>query len=215
MSLRTKYKDTKFDGERAPIDDFALVDQAGIMSSLGGSTVGAMLGELTAIPAKYFLEVRKSDEVLAVMKFPYDPQAVSYSRPQPTKISYTLGGVVREANAIRRHNISMSGRSGLAYRMAYSRNGKLLYIEGEKVFQEFDECFKRYQEICSSEFGMTQNLMPSIPRDRSRDAVVRALTNGKDDVQTCHKHNFLFYIFDICFLLFFRYHHFLFHKKKK
>ena len=183
MSLRTKYKDTKFDGERAPIDDFALVDQAGIMSSLGGSTVGAMLGELTAIPAKYFLEVRKSDEVLAVMKFPYDPQAVSYSRPQPTKISYTLGGVVREANAIRRHNISMSGRSGLAYRMAYSRNGKLLYIEGEKVFQEFDEFFKRYQEICSSEFGMTQNLMPSIPRDRSRDAVVRALTNGKDDVQ--------------------------------
>ena len=183
MSLRTKYKDYKFDGERATRDDFALVDQAGIMSSLGGSTVGAMLGELTAIPAKYFLEVRKSDEVLAVMKFPYDPQSVQYNRPQPTTISYTLGGVVREANTVRRHNISMSGRSGLAFRMAYSRNGKLMYIAGEEVFQEFDEFFKRYQEICNQEFGMTQNLMPIIGRDRSAGSFAQMLTNGKDDVQ--------------------------------
>ena len=55
MSLRTKYKDIQFDGERATRDDFALVDQAGIMSSLGGSTAGGVLAELTAIPAKYFL----------------------------------------------------------------------------------------------------------------------------------------------------------------
>jgi len=183
MSLRTKYKNIQFEGERATIDDFALVDQAGIMSSLGGSTAGAMLSELTAIPAKYFLEVRKSDEVLAVMKFPYDPQSVAYSRPQPTRISYTLGGVIREASPIRRHNISMSGRSGLAFRMAYSRNGKLLYVEGERVFQEFDEFFKRYQEICAQEFGMTQNLMGYIPRDRRAAQISNALTTGQDNVQ--------------------------------
>lgn len=183
MSLRTKYKNTKFNGERAPRDDFALVDQAGIMSSLGGSTVGAMLGELTAIPAKYFLEVRRGDEVLAVMKFPYDPSTVQYSRPQPTTVTYTLGGVYREASKIRRHNISMQGRSGLAFRMAYSRNGKLLYVGGEQVFQEFDEFFKRYQEICAAEFGLSQNLMPPIPRDRATAERAMYLTNGQDSVQ--------------------------------
>jgi len=183
MSLRNKYKEVKFDGERAPRDSFALVDQAGLMSSLGGSTVGGVLSELTAIPAKYFLEVRKSDEVLAVMKFPYDPQSFSYSRPQPTRITYTLGGVIREANTIRRHNITMQGRSGLARRMSYSRNGKLMYIEGEDVFQEFDEFFKRYQEICAAEFGLTQNLMPSIARDRAANDIARMMTNGQDQVQ--------------------------------
>lgn len=175
--IANKYKEHKFDGERAPRTIAAFVDQAALMSTTSG--VGLFLSDLTKIPAKYFLEVRKGDEVIAVMKFPYDPDKVAYSRPQPTKITYTLGGVIREANSIRRHDITMMGSSGLGRRNAYSRDGKLLYIEGEEVFQEFDEFFKRYQEICAAEFGLTQNLMPSIPRDRVKERLQTYGTNGQ------------------------------------
>lgn len=178
--IANKYKDTKFDGERAPRTIAAFVDQAALMSTTSG--VGLFLSDLTKIPAKYFLEVRKGDEVIAVMKFPYDPQSVQYSRPQPTNITYTLGGVVREASSIRRHDLTLTGRSGLGRRNAYSRDGKLLYIEGEEVFQEFDEFFKRYQEICASEFGLSQNLMPSIPHDRSKERLSKYGANGQEQV---------------------------------
>jgi len=178
--IANKYKDVKFDGERAPRTIAAFVDQAALMSTSSG--VGLFLSDLTKIPARYFLEVRKGDEVIAVMKFPYDPQSVAYSRPQPTNITYTLGGVVREASSIRRHDLSLSGRTGLGRRNAYSRDGKLLYIEGEEVFQEFDEFFKRYQEICAAEFGLTQNIMPSIPHDRNKDRLSKFGANGQEQV---------------------------------
>ena len=178
--IANKYKDVKFDGERAPRTIAAFVDQAALMSTTNG--VGLFLSDLTKIPAKYFLEVRRGDEVVSVMKFPYDPQSVGYSRPQPTRITYTLGGVIREASSIRRHDLTLSGRSGLGRRNSYSRDGKLLYIEGEEVFQEFDEFFKRYQEICAAEFGLTQNLMPSIPHDRAKERISALGSTTKEQV---------------------------------
>lgn len=154
-SMRTKYKDFKYSGKRQSRDGFA-------SSLLGGlTTQNNFIGQLVKVPAKYYLEMRNGDEIIAVMSFPYDPDAVSYIRPQPTNITYTLGGVIRETNTIRRHNITLTGSSGLATRTAYTRSGALFYSEGEEVFQEFDEFLKYYTEVCAAEFGLPSNMMAS------------------------------------------------------
>lgn len=154
-SIRSKYSDFKYNGQRESRD--------GLASSLTGAltTQNGFIGQLVKVPAKYYLEFRKGEEIVSVMSFPYDPDAVAYNRPTPVNVTYTLGGVVREANTIRRHDITLTGRSGRAFRTAYTRTGALFYTEGEEVFQEFDEFLKRYSEICSKEFGLPSSMMSS------------------------------------------------------
>lgn len=160
-SMRTKYKDFKYNGKRQSRDGFA----SGMLGGL--TTQNNFIGQLVKVPAKYYLEMRNGEEIISVMSFPYDPDGVSYQRPQPTNITYTLGGVIRETNTVRRHNITLSGQSGRAFRTAYTRSGSLFYAEGEDVFQEFDEFLKQYTEICASEFGLPMNMLSSdmVPDD--------------------------------------------------
>ena len=155
MFLKDNYTDRKYAGARKSRD----VLLNGFTSSLTtSSALGGLVSQAFKVPAKYYLEIRKSEEILAVMTFPYDPSFVNYSRPTPGSLTYTLGGIVRNSNTIRRHNISLSGRSGLGQRVAYTRSGGLLYAEGEDVFQEFDEFFKKYSEICASEYGLPNHI---------------------------------------------------------
>lgn len=157
-SLKNKYKSFSAPGARASRDDiFGLTT---LSTGLGSFISGSGLGR---IPAKYYLEFRYGEEIISTMVFPYDPNNVTYDRPAPIQINYTLGGVVREVNTIRRHNISLMGRSGLAQRSGYTRNGGIIYAEGEELFQEMDEFFKRYIEISAQEYGISQNLVPINP----------------------------------------------------
>lgn len=152
MFLKDNYASQKYNGMRKSRDVFL----NGFTDSL--STFGGLVTELVKVPAKYYLEIRKSEEIIAIMTFPYDPSSVNYSRPQPTSVTYTMGGVIRQTGTIRRHDINLSGKSGLAQRVAYTRAGGLIFAEGEAVFQEFDEFFKKYIEACHSEFGVSSNM---------------------------------------------------------
>jgi|13_taG_2_1085334.scaffolds.fasta_scaffold01078_4 hypothetical protein len=114
----------------------------------------AFLANLTKVPAKYYLEIRKGSKIDSVVSFPYDPQVFNYSRPTPINIQYTLGGVYRETNSIRRHIINMSGRSGIAHRIGYNRRGQFIYVPGQIIFNEFDEFLKRYTELCTQLYAV-------------------------------------------------------------
>lgn len=151
-SIKDRYSDKQLPGERSSKDSFINSWTSNLTTS------GGFISEIFKVPANYYLEMRYMNEIIAVTTFPYDPDSVSYSRPNPINLTYTLGGVVRETNTIRRHNITMSGRSGLGFRTHYTRTGALRYSEGEIVFQEFDEFLKRYVEICANEFGLPNNL---------------------------------------------------------
>lgn len=157
-SLRTKYKNFSAPGARPSRDDLL-----GLTTLTGG--LGSFIGTdgLGRIPAKYYLEFRNGEEIVSTMVFPYDPSNIIYNRPNPIRVNYTLGGVVREVNTIRRHDITLVGRSGLAQRSGYTRNGGIIYAEGEALFQEMDEFFKRYIEISTQEYGISQNLVPISP----------------------------------------------------
>jgi len=153
--MKERYKDQELPGARSSKDSFVNSWTSNL------TTAGGFISQIFKVPANYYLELRYGDEIVAVTTFPYDPENISYSRPTPVRLTYTLGGVVRETNTIRKHNISLSGRSGLAFRTHYTRTGALRYSEGEIVFQEFDEFLKRYIEICANEFGLPNNLTQS------------------------------------------------------
>lgn len=154
-SIKSKYKNIDLPGERASRDTL-LTDFIS-----GPIATSSFLSNLARVPAKYYLEIRNGDEIVAVMSFPYDPSDVVYERQNPIRTNYTIGGVIREFNTIRKHNVLLSGRSGIAYRTAYTRRGGIIYTEGEAVFQEFDEFLKRYVEICAKEFGLPNAIMAS------------------------------------------------------
>jgi len=154
-TLKERYSDKILPGERASKDSFVNKFTPTL------TTAGGFISQIFKVPANYYLELRYGEEIVSVTTFPYDPEVVNYSRPNPVRLTYTLGGVVRETNTIRRHNISLTGRSGLGFRTHYTRTGALRYSEGEVVFQEFDEFLKRYIEICSNEFGLPNNLTQS------------------------------------------------------
>lgn len=117
------------------------------------------LANLQKVPAKYYLEIRKGAKIDSVVNFPYDPQFISYSRPTPVNIRYTLGGVYRETNTIRKHNINLGGRSGIAHRIGYNRRGQFIYVPGQVIFNEFDEFLKRYTELCTQLYGVPSKLV--------------------------------------------------------
>lgn len=154
-TIKGRYENEKLPGERKSKDSFINSWTSNLTTS------GGFLAELVKVPANYYLEMRYGEEIIAVTTFPYDPETVNYSRPNPVNLTYTLGGVVRQTNTIRRHNITLSGRSGLGFRTHYTRTGALRYSEGEIVFQEFDEFLKRYIEICANEFGLPNSIMQS------------------------------------------------------
>lgn len=172
--LKERYKDQELPGARSSKDSFVNSWTSNL------TTAGGFISQIFKVPANYYLELRYGDEIVAVTTFPYDPENITYSRPSPIRLTYTLGGVVRETNTIRRHNISLSGRSGLGFRTHYTRTGALRYSEGEIVFQEFDEFLKRYIEICANEFGLPNNLTQS---NDDLNAIDRAQSlNGKNAI---------------------------------
>lgn len=113
---------------------------------------------LFRVPANYYLEMRKENKVITVISFPYDPSEIQYQRTNPIKITHTLGGVHREASSIKAHDIIFTGRSGVAERVGYNRDGEIVSQDGETIFKEFDEFLKQYIELCNKDFGAESKL---------------------------------------------------------
>jgi len=126
-----------------------------------GANPNSFWGQLQRIPAKYYLEIRKGGQVDSVISFPYDPSAMQYNRNNPHNLTYTLGGVIREANTIRSHEIVFQGRSGIAQRISYTRDGGISNLLGVDAFKEFDEFLKRYSELSNLDFGIRNKLITS------------------------------------------------------
>lgn len=110
------------------------------------------------VPSNYYLEIRKGSQVLTVISFPYDPDEIQYSRANPISVTHTLTGVHREASSIKAHQIVLGGRSGLAERVGYNRDGEIVSQDGETIFKEFDEFLKKYIEMCNKDFGAESKL---------------------------------------------------------
>lgn len=147
----------------------------------------------TKQPRKFYLEIRKGEKILAVTGFPYDPDSMVVSRPNPINVTHTFGGVVREASSIRFHQVSFTGRSGTAIRNGFNRDGYAIFRTGQVIFKEFDEFLKRYIEMCNSDFGtksiMTTNYADVKLRDdkrlkklEERDEVTLILRCLDDDI---------------------------------
>ena len=126
-----------------------------------GADPNSFWGQLQRIPAKYYLEIRKGGQVDSVISFPYDPSAMSYDRKNPHSITFTLGGTIRETNTIRSHKIIFQGRSGLAQRISYTRDGGISNLTGLDAFKEFDEFLKRYTELSNLDYGIRNKLITS------------------------------------------------------
>jgi hypothetical protein len=114
---------------------------------------------LQRVPAKYYLEIRKGSKIDSVTSFPYDPQSLNYSRPEPVNITHTIGGTIRETNTIRSHGVTATGRSGIAHRVGYNRKGNIIYASGQTIFNEFDEFLKRYRELSTQLYGVPSRLV--------------------------------------------------------
>lgn len=126
-----------------------------------GADPNSFWGQLQRIPAKYYLEIRKGGTVDSVISFPYDPSSMQYSRVNPHNITYTLGGVIRESNTIRSHEMTFIGRSGIAQRISYTRDGGISNLLGLDAFKEFDEFLKRYTELSNLDYGVKNKLITS------------------------------------------------------
>lgn len=126
-----------------------------------GADPNSFWGQLQRIPAKYYLEIRRGGEVDSVISFPYDPSSMQYNRQNPHSITYTLGGVIRETSTIRAHELVFAGRSGIAQRISYTRDGGISNLTGVDAFKEFDEFLKRYTEISNIDFGVPNKLITS------------------------------------------------------
>lgn len=126
-----------------------------------GADPNSFWGQLQRIPAKYYLEIRKGGQVDSVISFPYDPSAMSYDRKNPHSITFTLGGTIRETNTIRSHKIIFQGRSGIAQRISYTRDGGISNLTGLDAFKEFDEFLKRYTELSNLDYGIRNKLITS------------------------------------------------------
>jgi len=126
-----------------------------------GADPNSFWGQLQRIPAKYYLEIRKGGAVDSVISFPYDPATMKYNRVNPHNITYTLGGVIRETNTIRAHELIFEGRSGIAQRISYTRDGGISNLTGLDAFKEFDEFLKRYTELSNLDYGVRNKLITS------------------------------------------------------
>ncbi len=126
-----------------------------------GADPNSFWGQLQRIPAKYYLEIRKGGAVDSVISFPYDPATMKYNRINPHSITYTLGGVIRETNTIRAHELIFEGRSGIAQRISYTRDGGISNLTGLDAFKEFDEFLKRYTELSNLDYGVRNKLITS------------------------------------------------------
>jgi len=132
-------------------------DIIGVPGELGGFGAGAY-GPLR-VPAKYYLEIRQNGSFSYMVSLPYDPAVVEINRQTPTRLTQTLGGTLREFTPQRKHMIVLKGRSGLADRVAYNRNGGITFQDGTTVFTEFDEFLKSYNETNSILYEFTANSM--------------------------------------------------------
>lgn len=158
MTDWTRTLNTKVPGDRPFIPGIPV--PAG---SAGGGIGNQLLNagsDLLRIPANYFFEIRKGLDIIAVVSLPYDPEAVTIERQQPSKVTYTLGGNFREASQIKRHRISIVGQGPMTEVAGYNREGSIIYRPGMEVMHEFDEFLKLYQSMCVNDFGV-QNYLAS------------------------------------------------------
>jgi hypothetical protein len=143
-ALKSNITGKSENGPRGTRPDVLGTDVIGLPGEMGGFGGGAY--GLMRVPAKYYLELRFNNKFNYMISFPYDPSSVVIERTVPTIVTQTLGGTIREYAPQRRHAIQISGRSGRAERIAYNRNGGIIFQDGETVFTEFDEFLKLYNE---------------------------------------------------------------------
>ena len=122
-------------GERELIDLFSPFNAG------GGVATAFITGQ------KYFLEIQDYlGKSKMFMPFPYDPSGLQFSRPTSAKFTHTVSGnFIREFTQTRHMEIVIQGKSGIAPRLFVSRDGGLLYDDGEAAFLELDEFLKNYQ----------------------------------------------------------------------
>jgi|11BtaG_2_1085332.scaffolds.fasta_scaffold00028_30 hypothetical protein len=137
----------------------------------------------TKQPRKYYLEIRKGEKIITVTGFPYDPQSMIVSRPNPITVTHTFGGTVREASSIRMHRVQFDGRSGTAIRNGFNRDGYAIFRTGQTIFKEFDDFLKRYIEMCNSDFGTKAMMTTNYPDMKLRDDKRAKKLEDREEVQ--------------------------------
>ena len=134
FSVNVAEERLKYPGERPRIDTFSP------FTGGGGASTAFITGQ------KYFLELQDyKGKSKIFMPFPYDPSGLSFSRPTSAKFTHTLSGnFIREFTKTRHTEIIVQGKSGIAPRLMMSRDGNLVFDDGQAAFLELDEFLKNY-----------------------------------------------------------------------
>jgi len=121
--------------------------------------VGAAgLGGLLAVPIAYLLELYVDGKLKTAISLPNSPESVHMQRPTPLMIRHTLGDLPRrEIAQARNRNITISGRSGLAARQGYARDGSQFFKPGPEILLEFDAFLQEYTRLCEEKSAQTIN----------------------------------------------------------
>ena len=125
---------------------FALPSDLG----LGGVPIlGPIMEQLLRVPIDYILEIWKDGKLHIAISLPNTPDSIHVQRPTPLLIRHTLGDMPRrEVAQSRSRQITLSGRSGLASRQGYDREGGQFFKPGPEIFLEFDAFLQEYTRLC-------------------------------------------------------------------
>jgi len=157
--------DQRYPGARTKAGNSVLEEAVNLLplSNSGNNFLTGPYG-LTKQPRKFYLEIRQGEDIIAVTGFPYDPEAITVSRPNPVTITHTYGGTVRETSSIRTHMVALRGRSGTAVRSGFNRDGYAIFRSGQTIFKEFDEFLKFYIEKSAETHGVKSLMTAEYPQ---------------------------------------------------
>lgn len=110
--------------------------------------------ELLRVPIQHSFEIHRNGVLDRVCALPIEPSDISTTRPSAVDLQYTLGGVEREHSPHRSMMIEISGRSGLAFRSGYNRQGEVEFLDGPSLLREFDAFLDYYVEQASGTGGL-------------------------------------------------------------
>lgn len=103
------------------------------------------LADLARINIRYLLEWRQSGQLYKAISLPLPPRSISINQQAPSIITYTLGGVIREAAQYRRRSIRLNGSAGFDARIGYNRNAEITVQTGDVILREFRAFLEDYQ----------------------------------------------------------------------
>jgi len=108
------------------------------------------LGDMIRVDIDYILEIWDQGKIVTATVLPQVPSSIKAKRQAATSINYTLGvEPIRHHARNRRVDIEIRGKTGVASRQGYSRNGKLITKAPLELMLEFDAFLDKFQQIAT------------------------------------------------------------------